>query len=61
MLPVMTLEGPDSLPIGTTGHWELNIQLSDAVNSVVVEVYSPLNTTQIMSICSITVGNTGNI
>lgn len=53
------LTGPSDLFKGEVGVWKLDMSIYDLANNVTVDVFAPLNTTAVMSICRISVEETG--
>ena len=55
----MDITGPTSVIPGTTAVWKVTMVLKDAVHDIVADVYMPFNASNVMSLCRINVGNSG--
>ncbi|PAA51165.1 hypothetical protein BOX15_Mlig025174g3, partial [Macrostomum lignano] len=52
----LTLTGPSSLMIGETGVFTAKFTTGVMLNQIIMDIFAPLNTTDIMSVCFATIG-----
>lgn len=57
--PAFNLTGPSEVMKGTAGSWRLEMTFYNAATDVILDVYAPVNDTAIMSICRVSVLQTG--
>ncbi|CAD5122693.1 DgyrCDS11103 [Dimorphilus gyrociliatus] len=59
ILPTFNFTGPEFLEIGTSAKYVLDIYIPYAVTTVVLDVFAPMNHTDILSVCDIRVVSKG--